>query len=420
MSKEFLEVNWFESIKINTVLEENGNKKYLISGPFTKCDFPNGNNRVYPKKIMDDAINKLRPRVTEGRVRMMVDHPLWDSSLSKVGALVKNITNVKEDGYAYYEAQIIDTAVGKDLKAILDAGGKLGVSTRGTGRCDYDKEVEGFPGKYDVICEGYELSTFDFVDDPAVSDTEAYCHIESKRRSTEMKTIQEMKKAYPAIFEKYESELKQSHQKELDEAKVASKATLDEATEKATKLGETVKSLTESIKDVCPEIFTTVEESTQVGKMQVENEKLVKELNDSKTALENAQAEIKTVKDVAITDAKDAKVKELEAKHVSFFEMAKSVKSLEGIFDTCVTAEEVEQVLESNLAVYNEIKKSSNESAEPKSKLEDGKNTDDAKKTVEGLDESQTKSFNLKNKLRRNSGLTPFTVEKYKSIFVTN
>lgn len=420
MKKEFLEVQWFEQMKLDA-LEESGNKKYIISGPFTRCDYPNGNNRIYPKEVMQKAIEALRPKVEAGRVRMMVDHPMWDASMRSVGAIVTEISDVDAAGYAYYKAQIVDTAAGKDLKAIVDAGGKLGVSTRGYGSAAYDQDYPPFAGKFDVIQAGYELRTFDFVDDPSVSDTEAYCQIESNRRSNPMKTIDELKSAYPELMESFKATVIETEvKKAVDEAIAQADKTNVELLANNVKhisdkekLSETVKALSESIKTVCPELFTVVEESKLVEEANSAAELAKKELTDAKAEVAKLQEEIQGIKASAVKEARDAQIKQLEATNPEMFKL----KSFEKMFENCVTVDEVNTVFEKNHELYKQIKAEANEPAPTKSVVE-GSTKPESTPVNGGLTESQYADYQARNKQRRLSGMADMTIESYKKNFV--
>jgi len=421
MRKELHELQWFEQVKLD-VIEESTSKKYIISGPFTRCDYPNGNNRIYPKDVMQAAIEKLRPKVEAGRVRMMVDHPMWDASMRSVGAIVMEISDIDAAGYGYYKAQIIDTAAGKDLKAILDAGGKIGVSTRGYGASAYEQEFPPFAGKFDVIQMGYDLSTFDFVDDPSVSDTEAYCQLESNKRRQPMKNIEELKSAHPELMESFKAVILTEANKAADEAvaKVeAEKAEVVESNKKLTesgnKLAETVKVLAESIKAVCPELFTVVEESKLVEEAKSETEKANQALVEAQAEVARLTAEVQASKDAAVKEAKEALIKQLELEHADCFKL----KSFENIFEHCVNSDEVKSVFEARFAMYTQLKSEATEAAPPKSVVESAIKTI-VKDTKVELDEAQLLDFNARNKHRMANGLEQFDTATYKRLFVKN
>ena len=120
-AKDLHEIEWLDCKIESVVNEANKQTSYIISGPFMKADVPNRNGRVYKREISNSAIAKLRPMVQERRIRMLVDHPEFFSgpSLLNTGAVLLDITDVQDDGYAYYKAKLVDTTVGKNLKQLF-------------------------------------------------------------------------------------------------------------------------------------------------------------------------------------------------------------------------------------------------------------------------------------------------------------
>ncbi|MCK5643822.1 MAG: hypothetical protein KAJ19_23685, partial [Gammaproteobacteria bacterium] len=107
------------------------------------------------------------------------------TKLQRVSHIITGLT-IESDGSIMGEAEILDTDAGKNLKAILKAGGEVGVSSRGFGstkpRQDGNQEVG----------EDFVLRTYDFVADPA------------------------MKTAYPKIFTEDVDEVSPEDQMKAD------------------------------------------------------------------------------------------------------------------------------------------------------------------------------------------------------------
>lgn len=402
-NKMLFDTLWMDT-KVKLEESENGVKKYIISGPFMKADSPNGNNRIYPKDVCDKAIDKLRPKVMDKQIRMLVDHPFWEGAkLSDAGALLLEISNIQPDGYAYYKAQVLDTTKGKDLKVIMDAGGKIGCSTRGYGTSSDDQEWEGFPGRYSVIRDDYELKSIDFVDDPSVSETTMLAQYESlKKGSLKMKTLEELKAAYPELI------------KQLEES---NQAIIDEKTEAITvlentnaELNQKLQSIVNSLKESFGDMFTVVEESKLVDSKNDKINELTKEIDVLKAELADSKKEIKTMKDEAVIALKDAEIEKLKLEDKEFF----NINIFENVFEACVTAEEVKEVYEKNKAVVESIKKQNNLPAKPKTTVEDKNDTD----SKSSLDEANLRKMAIINKQRRISGLKMFTVKEYTEKYI--
>jgi hypothetical protein len=368
-----------EKPKIEAI-EVEGVKRYVISGSFTQVDKPGQNGRIYPREVMQNAINKLREKVTKGQVFMRVDHPgiLSDGgNLGKTGEIMTEISDVQQDGKAFYKAQICDTAVGKDLKAILDAGGMIGVSKRGYGTSKPDQEYPGCEGKHDVINPDYRLSTIDFVDDPSYEFTSDDMHLESKEKDC-MKTREQLKAEFPEIFAEIDKEFA-------------------EVNSKLTAANTTVESLNKTISEKDTLIQTATESVTaKDAEIKSLNEKIV-ELNGK---VENWEKTAKESEEKATKEAKENAIAQILQKDPEFAKVAVLVKK----FEVCQNAEEVTKVYEANRELMNEMKKSLNIQP-PVTKVEDKKD----EKPTDKLTESQRKEFARQNSERLIASLLPYS-----------
>ena len=143
--------------------KENGEKKYVIEGVFAQADKKNRNGRVYPKPILENAVNKyVKEQVKTHRAVGELNHPEGRTvNLDKVSHL---ITDLKFEGTNVVgKAQVLPTPMGKIVEGLLEGGVQLGVSTRGMGSL-VQKNGAMEVGK-DFI-----LSTVDIVQDPSAPE----------------------------------------------------------------------------------------------------------------------------------------------------------------------------------------------------------------------------------------------------------
>jgi len=143
--------------------KENGEKNYVIEGVFAQADSKNRNGRIYPKAIMERAVNKyVTEQVSKKRAVGELNHPEGPTvNLDKVSHL---ITDLKFEGNDVVgKAQILDTPMGKIVKGLLDGGVQLGVSTRGMGSLEQRNGAM-------VVKDDFILSTIDIVQDPSAPD----------------------------------------------------------------------------------------------------------------------------------------------------------------------------------------------------------------------------------------------------------
>lgn len=400
MSKKLIEI-LYDVAKIEEKIFENGYKKYIISGIYTVTDKPNSNNRIYPTAIMNEAVRKLQPKVMMGKVKMSMDHPDWNPTLKDTAAIMLDITEVGEDKKGRYSAQICDTQVGKDLKAILDAGGSVGVSTRGYGSGLDDQEWPGLPGRYTVIQPGFKLESVDFVDGPSVEETEDDITLEQKKGAQEdMKTIEELMKAYPEIFKGF------SDKTEAEKKELVTK--LNDAIKASNVASENFTKLTDTIKAIRPDMFVTVAESEIVKSKDSEISTLKSKISELESKIKESETKISTFESQKVKNSRDLEVQKLKAEDSSFFKGGVVEKK----FENCVTADEVQQVYKATKELIESFKKSQEDIADPKTQ------TPDKKSEGNGLTKEQNLDFERKNMERRNSGLAAMTTESYKKLCI--
>lgn len=143
--------------------KENGEKSYVIEGVFAQADQKNRNGRIYPKAIMESAVNKyVEEQVSKKRAVGELNHPEGPTvNLDKVSHL---ITDLKFEGNNVIgKAQILDTPMGKIVKGLLEGGVQLGVSTRGMGSLEQRNGVM-------YVKDDFHLATVDIVQDPSAPD----------------------------------------------------------------------------------------------------------------------------------------------------------------------------------------------------------------------------------------------------------
>lgn len=139
---------------------KDGVKVHMIEGIFAQAEQPNRNRRVYPRPVMESAVEKyVKEQVSQNRAVGELNHPEGPSvNLDKVSHL---ITELKWQGNDVIgKATILDTPNGQIVKGLLDGGVRLGVSTRGMGSLGESNGVM-------VVKSDYILNTVDIVQDPS-------------------------------------------------------------------------------------------------------------------------------------------------------------------------------------------------------------------------------------------------------------
>lgn len=128
------------------VVENQRTNESYLSGIFMQADVMNGNQRVYPMNEIKNAVDSVNKRIAEGlSVYGELNHP--DNLNIDLNNVSHIITEMRMDGAnAVGKAKVLNTPKGQIVKAILEGGGKLGVSSRGSGNV-----VEGKVNTFSLV-----------------------------------------------------------------------------------------------------------------------------------------------------------------------------------------------------------------------------------------------------------------------------
>jgi hypothetical protein len=143
---------------------EDGRPKYYIQGIFIQGNKKNKNGRVYPMEILEKEVNKYVTELVEKkRAFGELGHP--DGPTINLDRVSHMIVELEKDGENFIgTAKIMDTPNGKIVKALIDEGASLGVSTRGMGSLKSR-------GEFQEVQEDFSLATAaDIVADPSAPD----------------------------------------------------------------------------------------------------------------------------------------------------------------------------------------------------------------------------------------------------------
>jgi hypothetical protein len=140
--------------------KEDGTKNHFIEGIFMQSEQTNRNGRVYPKKIMESAVDKyVTEQVKTKRAVGELNHPDGPTvNLDKVSHIIESLDWDGNDVVG--KARILETPMGQIVKGLLDGGVQLGVSTRGMGSLEQRNGVM-------YVKDDFHLSTVDIVQDPS-------------------------------------------------------------------------------------------------------------------------------------------------------------------------------------------------------------------------------------------------------------
>ena len=154
--------------------DDKDGKNLYLKGIAIQGGIRNQNQRVYPVREIETAVNTLNDQIKEGySVLGEVDHPDdLKVNLDRVSHMITQMWMEGPNGYG--KMKILPTPMGNLVRTMLESGVKLGVSSRGSGNVD-DRTGE--------VAE-FEIITVDIVAQPSAPGaypTPVYEHLLNAR-----------------------------------------------------------------------------------------------------------------------------------------------------------------------------------------------------------------------------------------------
>ncbi len=187
--------------------EKNGRKSVVIEGIFMQAESKNRNGRIYPRDVMETAVNKyVTEQVITGRAVGELNHP--DGPAINLDKVSHRITDLSWEGNNVIgKALVLDTPMGQIVKGLVEGGVQLGVSSRGMGTLVQRNGVN-------TVGNDFVLATVDIVQDP--SAPEAF--VNGIMEGVEWIWDNGILKAQDV--EKYETEIKEASSSQLAETQL--------------------------------------------------------------------------------------------------------------------------------------------------------------------------------------------------------
>jgi len=131
----------------------------FLVGVCQKAGVKNGNGRVYKKSTLEREIKNYQKAITERRALGELDHP--DDSVINLKNASHLVTKMWWEGdNVMGKIEVLSTPSGQVLKELVNAGVKLGISSRGLG------SVKNQNGNT-IVEDDFQLICFDMVSDPS-------------------------------------------------------------------------------------------------------------------------------------------------------------------------------------------------------------------------------------------------------------
>lgn len=194
-------------LEVLTEKTQSGGKRHFIEGVFMQSEAKNRNGRVYPKAIMEKAVDRyVTEQVKTGRAVGELNHPEGPTiNLDKVSHIIEGLDWKGNDVVG--KARILETPMGNIVKGLLEGGVRLGVSTRGMGSLEEKNGVM-------YVKDDFYLSTVDIVQDPSAPTAFVNGIMEGVDWVWNNGMIQ------PQVIERMETEIKKASRKNLYEVQI--------------------------------------------------------------------------------------------------------------------------------------------------------------------------------------------------------
>jgi hypothetical protein len=196
-------------------LAEGGKRKDMyIEGVTLQSEIKNKNNRVYPKAILGEAINKhVSDFMKYGRACGELNHPTEKSSEINPDRISHRFTEVREEDNNFItKALVLNTNHGTQVKNLIEGGVQLGISSRGFGDV---KESGGAR----VVQSLYLVSLGDIVTNPSAPHAFVNAVFESAEWVWHNGVL--VGKDLSEDIDEYREALEKSSQKERDAVAIA-------------------------------------------------------------------------------------------------------------------------------------------------------------------------------------------------------
>lgn len=133
--------------------------KVTLTGVLQKADTLNQNGRIYPRAILEREIRNYQKLIAERRSVAELDHP--NEAIVQLDRVSHIVTEARMEGNTVRGTiELLDTPKGEIARKLVEAGVKLGISSRGLGTTKRQ-------GEHDIVQNDYTLVCFDLVAEPS-------------------------------------------------------------------------------------------------------------------------------------------------------------------------------------------------------------------------------------------------------------
>lgn len=146
----------------HAALSDSAGKRVTLRGILQKADTLNQNGRIYPRAILEREVRNYQKFIRERRSIGELDHPSSSVVELKNGSHVITSAYMEGDDVIGTIEVLSSVPMGKVLLGYIEAGIKVGISSRGVGST---QQREG----HQVVNDDFQLICWDIVAEPSTS-----------------------------------------------------------------------------------------------------------------------------------------------------------------------------------------------------------------------------------------------------------
>lgn len=122
---------------IQSVVQSEDGKSLFIQGIATRADIINSAGQVYPLNVWEKNLESMNKQASEGKFLGKLEHPDSETGLTDTALKFEKFWLQGSD--VHFEARVLQTKSGTDLRAMIEGGVSVDLSTRGYGSVKSDK-----------------------------------------------------------------------------------------------------------------------------------------------------------------------------------------------------------------------------------------------------------------------------------------
>jgi hypothetical protein len=146
-----------EDFEVLTESTASGAKNYYIQGPFMEFGVPNRNGRIYHENVMIPAVEKyIEELVSKNRAVGTLGHEesprVTENKISHIITELNVVRKGTDKGDIWGKAKVLETAAGKELKALIEGGVSFGCSSRALGSLKEENGIKIVQPDFTIAC----------------------------------------------------------------------------------------------------------------------------------------------------------------------------------------------------------------------------------------------------------------------------